>query len=168
MRAVDVMLALPFMVLVLAIVAVTGPGLRGVYIGMIAVSWAMYARLTRAEMLTLRGQQFMLAARGLGFATRRILWRHAFPNVLRPNLVFSMADVVLNILALAALSFLGLGVQPPGAELGAIIAEGQSFLLTAWWIATLPGLFLVVLGAGFSLVGDALADRLGQTLELPG
>ncbi len=164
---VDLTLALPFLVLVLAIVAIVGPGLTGVYIGIIVVSWPLYARLTRAEMLVLREQQFMLAARTLGYSTPRILLRHALPNLIRPNLVFSMADIVLNILALAALSFLGLGVRPPRAELGAVVADGQAYLLNAWWITTLGGLVIVALGASFSIVGDALADRFGQRLELP-
>jgi peptide/nickel transport system permease protein len=167
MRLVDVTIALPFIVLVLAIVAIVGPGLKGVYIGVMVVSWALYARLTRAEMLVLREQQFMLAARALGYSTPRILFRHALPHLIRPNLVFSMADIVLNILVLASLSFLGVGVQPPTPELGAIVADGQQYLLTAWWITTLPGLVLVVLGVGFSLVGDGIADRFGRRLELP-
>lgn len=167
MRLVDLTIAMPFIVLVLAIVAIVGPGLEGAYIGIMIVSWALYARLTRAEMLTLREQNFIAAAQGLGYTTPRILFRHALPNVIRPNLVFSMADIVLNILVLAGLSFLGVGVQPPTAELGAIIAGGQPYQLNAWWITTLPGLALVVLGIGFSLVGDALADRLGGRLELP-
>jgi peptide/nickel transport system permease protein len=168
MRLVDTMIALPFIVLVLAIVAIVGPGLKGVYIGLILVSWALYARLTRAEMLVLREQQFILAARALGYSAPRILFRHALPHLLRPNLVFSMADIVLNILVLASLSFLGVGVQPPTAELGAIVADGQQYLLTSWWITTLPGLVLVVIGVGFSLIGDGLADRFGRRLELPG
>jgi peptide/nickel transport system permease protein len=167
MRVVDVTIALPFIVLILAIVAIVGPGLKGVYIGEIAVSWALYARITRAEMLVLREQQFIVAAQALGYSTPRILLKHSLPHLIRPNLVFSMADIVLNILLLASLSFLGVGVQPPLPELGAIIADGQQYLLTSWWITTLPGLVLVVLGAGFSLIGDALADRFGRRLELP-
>jgi peptide/nickel transport system permease protein len=167
MRIVDVTIALPFIVLILAIVAIVGPGLKGVYIGEIAVSWALYARITRAEMLVLREQQFIVAAKALGYSTPRILLRHSLPHLIRPNLVFSMADIVLNILVLASLSFLGVGVQPPLPELGAIVADGQQYLLTSWWITTLPGLVLVILGAGFSLIGDALADRFGRRLELP-
>ena len=91
-----------------------------------------------------------------------MMFRHILPNVIRPNLVFSTLDIVLNILVLASLSFLGLGVQPPAAEWGLMMAEGQTFLLTAWWISTLPGLVIVLAGVGFSLVGDGLADRLGQ------
>jgi peptide/nickel transport system permease protein len=167
MRLVDVTIALPFIVLILAIVAIVGPGLTGVYIGEIAVSWALYARITRAEMLVLREQQFIVAAQALGYSTPRIIFKHALPHLIRPNLVFSMADIVLNILVLASLSFLGVGVQPPLPELGAIVADGQQYLLSSWWITTLPGLVLVVLGAGFSLIGDALADRFGRRLELP-
>lgn len=167
MRLTDVTIALPFIVLILAIVAIVGPGLTGVYIGEIAVSWALYARLTRAEMLVLREKQFIVAAQALGYSTPRILFKHALPHLIRPNLVFSMADIVLNILVLASLSFLGVGVQPPTPELGAMIAEGGQYLLSAWWLATLPGLVLVLLGSGFSLIGDALADRFGQRLELP-
>lgn len=167
MRLVDITIALPFIVLVLAIVAIVGPGIKGVYIGVTIVSWALYARLTRAEMLVLREQQFIMAARALGLSTPRILLRHAFPHLLRPNLVFSMADIVLNVLLLASLSFLGVGVQPPTAELGAMVADGQQFLLNAWWITTLPGLVLVLMGVGFSLLGDGLADRSGRRLELP-
>lgn len=167
MRVTDVTIALPFIVLILAIVAIVGPGLTGVYIGEIAVSWALYARLTRAEMLVQREQQFIVAAQALGYSTPRIIFKHALPHLIRPNLVFSMADIVLNILVLASLSFLGVGVQPPTPELGAMIAEGGQYLLSAWWIATLPGLVLVILGSGFSLVGDALADRFGRRLELP-
>jgi peptide/nickel transport system permease protein len=162
MRAVDVVVAFPFIVLVLAVVAIVGPGLRGVYIGITVVGWALYARLTRAEVLVLKDHQFVLAATSLGYSRRRVMFRHILPNVIRPNLVFSTLDIVLNILVLASLSFLGLGVQPPAAEWGLMVAEGQTFLLTAWWISTLPGVVIVIAGVGFSLVGDGLADRLGR------
>ena len=162
MRAVDVVVAFPFIVLVIAVIAIVGPGLLGVYIGIIVVGWALYARLTRAEVLVLKDQQFVLAAQSLGYSHARVMFRHLLPNVLRPNLVFSTLDVVLNILVLASLSFLGLGVQPPTAEWGLMVADGQTFLLTAWWISTMPGLVIVLSGVGFSLVGDGLADRLEQ------
>jgi peptide/nickel transport system permease protein len=165
-RSIDIVMAFPFIVLVIAIVAITGPGLKGVLIGVTIVGWALYARLTRGEMLALREQQFMLAGKALGYSRLRIIARHGIPNLIRSNLVFSMADVVLNLLLLASLSFLGLGVQPPTPELGAIIADGQPYLLTAWWITTLPGIVLVTLGAGFSLIGDGLADRMGKEFRL--
>ena len=160
MRLVDTLIAFPFLVLVLAIVGIVGPGLLGVYIGIIVVSWTVYARISYSEMLVLRERQFILAARTLGYGDARIIVRHAIPNLLRPNLVFSLSDVVLNILALASLSFLGVGVQPPTPELGSLIAGGQQYLLTAWWITTLPGLVVVIIGVAFALLGEAVADRL--------
>ena len=166
MRLVDVVIAFPFLVLVIAILAVVGPGLKGMYIAVLAVGWSMYARLTRAEMLVLREQQFVLAAESLALPRRRIIFRHAVPNVLRPNIVFSMADFVLNILLVASLSFLGLGVRPPTAEWGAMVADGQNFLLNAWWITTFPGIVLVIVGIGLSLIGDGLAERLGERFRL--
>ena len=162
MRAVDLVISFPFIVLILAITAITGPGLYGAYVGVLVVSWALYARLTRGEMLALREKQYIMAAQTLGFTTWRIILVHSIPNLLRSNLVFSMSDIVLNILTLAALSYLGLGVAPPTPEWGAIIAQGQKYLFTAWWISTLPGLVIVLVGVGFSLVGDGLADRLGS------
>ena len=167
-RVIDAFIAFPFIVLVIAVVAILGPGLKGVYIGVLAVGWTLYARLSRGDMLVLREQQFILAARTLGYSPRRVILRHAVPNLIRSNLVFSMADIVLNLLLLAALSYLGLGVQAPTAELGAMVADGQSFLLQAWWVTTLPGVVIVLLGAGFSMIGDSLADRLGQKFGVIG
>jgi len=162
MRFAEVVLAFPYLVLIMAIIAAVGPGLTGFYIAVPAVGWAVYARLTRAEMLSIRERDFVSAARTLGFSWRRILFRHALPNVAQPAIVFSTIDVVLNIVLLATLSFLGLGVQPPTAELGSIISDGQQYVLSAWWITVLPGAVLVIVGFGFSLVGDALAARFGQ------
>jgi peptide/nickel transport system permease protein len=166
MRLVDVVIAFPFLVLVIAVLAIIGPGLTGLYIAVLAVGWSIYARLTRGEMLVLREQQFILASEALGFTRRRIIFRHALPNLLRPNLIFSMADFVLNILLAASLSFLGLGVQPPTPEWGAMVADGQNYLLNAWWITTLPGLVIVFVGVGLSLIGDGLAERMGESFRL--
>jgi peptide/nickel transport system permease protein len=160
MRIVDVVIAFPFMVLVIAIVVVIGPGAKGVFVGLVLGGWALYARLARAEMLVLKEKSFVQAAQTLGYSHRRVMLRHALPNLIRPSLVFSMSDIVLNILFVASLSFLGLGAQPPTPEWGSIVADGQPYLLSAWWITTLPGLYIVVVGVGFSLVGDGLADRL--------
>ena len=160
MRTVDAVIAFPFLVLVIAIVAITGTGLTGVFIGVPLVGWALYARLTRGEMLVVREQDFMLAATTLGYSRLRILCRHALPSLWRANLVYSASDLVLNLLLLASLSYLGLGVQPPTAELGVMVADGQSVLLQAWWVATLPGLCIVLLGVSFSMIGDGLSDRL--------
>jgi peptide/nickel transport system permease protein len=166
MRLVDVVIAFPFLVLVIAILAIVGPGVNGVYIAVFAVAWSMYARLTRAEMLVLREQQFIAAAEALAFSRRRIIFGHAIPNLIQPNLVFSMADFVLNVLLVASLSFLGLGVRPPTPEWGAMVAEGQSFLLNAWWMTALPGAVIVTVGIALSLIGDGLAERLGERFRL--
>jgi peptide/nickel transport system permease protein len=160
MRLVDVIIAFPFMVLVIAIVAIVGPGIKGVFLGLAIGGWAFYARLARAEMLVLKEKSFVQAAQTLGYSHWRVIWRHAIPNLIRPPLVYSMSDIVANILFVASVSFLGLGVQPPTPEWGSIIADGQTYLLTAWWITTLPGVVVVIVGIGFSLVGDGLADRL--------
>ncbi len=167
-RAVDIVVAFPFIVLILAIVAITGPGLKGAYIGVFAIGWALYARLTRGEMLVEREKEYVLAAQTLGYSTSRIVFRHALPNVLRASIVFSMADIVLNILLLTALSYLGLGAIPPSPEWGALVAQGKDIILTAWWVATLPGLVIVLVGVGFSLIGDGIADRLGRDFTLTG
>jgi peptide/nickel transport system permease protein len=166
MRAADVVIAFPFIIFALAFVAILGAGLGAIFAGFIAFGWAPFARLTRAEMLVLRERQYMLAARTLGLPVTRIICLHALPHLLRPNLVYSMASIVLNVIGLATLSYLGLGVQPPTPEWGAIVADGQQYLFTEWWVATLPGVFIVVVGAGFSLLGDGLADRLGYEIRL--
>ena len=140
MRVVDVIVAFPFMVFVIAIVAVFGAGPDGIYIGLIAFGWAFYARITRAEMLVAaRAASSSWRRRRSATRRRRILLRHALPNLLRPALVFSMSDVVLNILLLATLSYLGLGVQPPTPEWGAIVADGQKYILTPWWLVDAAG-----------------------------
>lgn len=154
----DVMIAFPFIILVIAIVAIVGPGVTGFLIGVPLASWAIYARIARAEMLVLREQPFMMATTALGFTKRRAILRHAIPNLLRPCFVFSTVDLVGNTLLLAGLSYLGLGVQPPTPELGSIIASGQAYLLTAWWVSTLPGLVLVLFGVGVGLIGEGLSD----------
>jgi peptide/nickel transport system permease protein len=159
MRLTDVVIAFPFIVLVIAIIAVIGPGIEGVAIGLVAAGWAFYARFSRAEMLSLREREFIQAAQTLGFSQRRVILRHAVPNIVRPSLTYSVSDMVLNILYVASLSYLGLGAQPPTPEWGAIIAGGQQYLLSAWWISTLPGLVVVLVGVGLVLIGDGLADR---------
>ncbi len=161
MRVVDAVIAFPSLVFVLAVITIVGPGFLGLLIGAVAVGWAFYARLARAEMLVLREKQFVQAAQTLGFSRRRVMLRHALPNLLRPVAVYSVADVVFNILTISGLSFIGLGVPPPTPEWGAIIDSGQQYLLTAWWISTLPGLVVVAVGLGFVLIGDALGERLG-------
>jgi peptide/nickel transport system permease protein len=158
-RVADVAISFPFIVLVIAIVAITGPGLKGIVIGVPSVSWALYARLARSQMLVIRELPFMEAAVVLGYSKWRTIFRHGIPNLVRNLLVFSTIDVMGNLLLLAGLSYLGIGVQPPTPELGAIIAEGQPYLLQAWWITTLPGLLIVFFGLGIGLIGEGLSDR---------
>jgi peptide/nickel transport system permease protein len=162
-RATDIMVSFPFIVLVIAVIAIVGPGVKGMFIGIPVVSWALYARLARAEMLVIRELAYMEAATALGFSKTRIILRHGVPNLVRSSLVYSTVDLIGNLLLLASLSYLGLGPQPPDPELGAIIAEGQPYLLTAWWVTTLPGLMLVVFGVAVGMIGEGSSDgRIGR------
>jgi peptide/nickel transport system permease protein len=160
MRILDVFMAFPFIVLVIAIVAILGPGLNNLYIAIWLVGWKDYARLVRSEVMVAKSAEYVQAAKVLGFRDVRILLRHILPNVLSVSIVFAAADVVMCMLSGASLSFLGLGVQPPAPEWGALISEGRAYLSQAWWICAFPGVALVVAGTGFSLLGDGLSDLL--------
>lgn len=155
-RVIDTAIAVPFLVVVLAVVAALGVGISGVALGIILVGWAVYARLARSEVRALREQEFILASRALGYQNPRIILRHVLPNAVQPGLTYFTIDFVANLVALAALSYLGFGIQPPTADLGSIIASGQPYLLSAWWISTLPALVLAALGIGIGLIGDGL------------
>ncbi|CDZ68718.1 ABC-type dipeptide/oligopeptide/nickel transport system, permease component [Neorhizobium galegae bv. orientalis] len=161
MRIVDIILAFPFLVLMLSIITILGPGLGSFYIAMALVGWVSYARLIRAQILVLKNNDYAVAAVSLGFGRMRIMFRHLLPNAIAGSIVFSMSDAVLVLLSGAAVSYLGLGVQPPVAEWGVMVAEGQSFITTAWWITLFPGLSIVFLAFGFSMLGDALGELLG-------
>ena len=160
MRIVDVVVAFPFIVLVIGIVAMLGPGLRNLFIGIALVGWVAYARLVRGEILVVKNQEYVVAAKTLGNGPARIIGRHILPNVIAPAVVFAMSDAVLNILLGAALSFLGLGVQPPTPEWGSMIQEARNFIRQAWWMPTFPGLAIIIAGIAFSVLGDGLAERL--------
>jgi peptide/nickel transport system permease protein len=157
-RVIDVVTAFPFIVLVLAIVAMLGPGLRNFYIAISLVSWVAYARIVRGEALSIRERGYILAARSLGFSDARIMFRHLLPNVIVPALVFGMSDFVLDILAGASLGFFGLGVQPPTPEWGVMIAEGRNFIVTAPWVVIFPGVAIIVTSFFVSLIGDSVSD----------
>jgi peptide/nickel transport system permease protein len=160
MRIFEITVSFPYFVLVIAIVAVLGPGLKSYFISLTLVNWVSYARLVRSEALVLRNADFVLAARGMGFSHLRTMLFHVLPNALVPPAVFVMTDAVLTIVLGSSLGFLGLGVQPPTPEWGAMIAEGSNYLTTAWWIAVFPGLAICSLALGLSLVADGLARLL--------
>lgn len=159
MRVVDVLMAFPFLVLVVAVMSVLGPGLVNLYIAYGTVGWIQYARIARGETLATRNLEYVQAARTIGASTWRIMQRHILPNVIGPGLVYVFTGMVQAILIGATLSYLGLGPQPPTPEWGAMIAAGRQFLLQAWWMTALPGFALLVLGVALSLIGDGLAER---------
>jgi peptide/nickel transport system permease protein len=160
MRLVDVMVAIPFYVLVIALVFALGAGARSIYIAITFVGWVSYARIIRGETLVAKRQEYILAARAAGFRDRRIIARHLLPNVITQAIVYAMSDIVLDILAIVTLGYLGLGIQPPTPDWGGMIADGQAFLTTNWELSTIPGVVVVVTALGLSLIGDGLADLL--------
>lgn len=159
-RIIDVVVAFPFLVLVIAIVAMLGPGLLNFYIAISLVSWVAYARIVRGETLVAKRREYVLTGRALGYRDARIMFRHILPNVVAPAFVFAMSDFILDILAGASLGFFGLGVPPPTPEWGVMIAEGRNFIITAPWVLVFPGLAIIVVGFFFSLLGDSLADQV--------
>ena len=160
MRILDITVSFPYFVLVIAIVAVLQPGLISYYISLTLVNWVSYARLVRSQVIILKYADFVLAARTIGLGELRVMTHHLLPNAIAPAVVFVMTDAVLTIVLGSSLGFLGLGVQPPTAEWGVMIAEGQLYLGTAWWISVFPGIAISVLALGFSLVADGLARLL--------
>ncbi|WP_221175611.1 ABC transporter permease [Paracoccus pantotrophus] len=161
-RIVDVTVAFPFFVLVIAIIGIMGPGLTNYFIALAFVGWVSYARLVRAQTAVLRDKDYVQAARVLGYSTPVILFRHVMPATLPVVLVYATTDIVMIVLAGASLGFLGLGVQPPTPEWGAMIAEGQPYVVNAWWICLFPGLAAIVMGFGFVLLSDGLSRMIRQ------
>lgn len=159
-RIVDAVITFPFLVLVIAIVAVLGPGLGNMYIAVGVVGWVFYARLTAAEIKIQRRLDYADAARAMGYHPLRIIFRHLLPNAITPAIVYWMTDMALAILLGSSLGYLGLGAQPPTAEWGVLIADGKNFMSTAWWITVFPGIAIVLTGLGFSLAGDTLAELM--------
>jgi peptide/nickel transport system permease protein len=162
MRIVDTFSAFPFLVMVIGIIAILGPGLVSLYIALTLAGWSMYARIVRAEVLVMKKSEYVLAAHALGFGHARVMFKHILPNVITPTIIFAMTDIVLVILSTTSLSFLGLGVQPPTAEWGIMLSEAKGFILTAWWMVTLPGLAIVLVGLALSLFGDGVAAYLRE------
>ncbi len=159
-RCVDAIITFPFLVLVIAVVAVLGPGLINMYIAITVVGWVYYARLMRAEIMAQMANDYASAGKVMGYSDSRIIFRHLLPNAITPVIVYWMTDMALAILLGSSLGYLGLGAQPPEAEWGVLIAEGRNFITTAWWLSLMPGIAIVITGFGFSLVGDGVADLL--------
>jgi peptide/nickel transport system permease protein len=160
MRFVDFTVTIPDLILLIAMVAILGTGTMQIVYAIWLVGWIAYARIVRAETLFQRKLEYVEAARVMGMSNLRIMLRHILPNVTSAAIVFAMADMVLNILTASSLSFLGLGVQPPNAEWGLMVAEARDFFLRDWRLMTYPGIAVLITGAGFGLIGDGLAQAL--------
>jgi len=160
MRITDIFLAFPYLLLALIIVATLGTGLTNVILALAITWWPWYVRIARGQTVSLKNRPFVLAARSVGVKPTRILVRHILPNSLSPVIIQSTLDFAGVILSAAGLSFLGLGVQEPMADLGLMISEGQSYMLYYWWVGTFPGIVLFVIAIAFNLLGDSLRDYL--------
>src|SRR6185295_13942422 len=154
MRLADIQLAFPFILLAIAVIGVLGPSLRNIIAVIGVSSWVVYARVVRGEVLSIREREFVQAAIALGSQNWRVLRHHVLPNTLTPWLVVATLDMARVIVIESALSFLGLGVQPPTPTWGGMLADGRVYLSTAWWLATFPGLAILVTVLGINLLGD--------------
>jgi peptide/nickel transport system permease protein len=166
MRLADVQLAFPFILLAIAVIGVLGPSLPTIIVVIGVSSWVVYARVVRGAVLTLREREFVQAARALGGGDGRIVVRHILPNAFAPWLVVATLDMARVIVIESALSFLGLGVQPPTSTWGGMLADGRVYITTAWWLATFPGLAILVTVLGIQLFGDGLRDTLDPRLKV--
>jgi peptide/nickel transport system permease protein len=156
--AVNIVVAFPFYVLVIALVFALGSGTRNIYIAITIVGWVSYTRIVRGEVLVAKRREYVLAARAAGLSHRRIIVRHLLPNVITQAVIFSMSDIVLDILVIVTLGYLALGVQPPTPDWGRMISDGQTYLTTHWELSTIPGIAIVLTALGLSLIADGLAD----------
>jgi peptide/nickel transport system permease protein len=160
MRIVDVLVAFPFYVLVISLVFVVGTGTKGIYVAFGIADWVIYARTVRSATLVVREAEYVSAARVGGLSDLRILAKHVLPNTVTQAIVYSMTDIVLVIVAIVTLGYLGLGVQVPTPDWGAMIYDGQSFITSNWELSTLPGIAVAITALSLSLIGDGLADLL--------
>jgi peptide/nickel transport system permease protein len=166
MRLADVQLAFPFILLAIAVIGVLGPSLTTIIAVIGVSSWVVYARVVRSAVLSLREREFVQAALALGSRDGRVLVRHILPNALTPWLVVATLDMARVIVIESALSFLGLGVQPPTPTWGGMLADGRVYISTAWWLATFPGLAILLTVLGINLFGDGLRDTLDPRLKV--
>jgi len=160
MRITDIFLAFPKLILALAFVAALGPGIENAILAIALTSWPPYARIARAETITIRNSDFIAAVKLQGASAARIITRHIMPLCLSSVIVRMTLDMAGIILTAAGLGFLGLGAQPPSPEWGAMISAGRRYLLDQWWVATMPGIAIFVVSLGFNLLGDGLRDVL--------
>jgi peptide/nickel transport system permease protein len=160
LRLADLIQAFPAYILVIALVIVLGPGPKSFLVGAAIGAWVTYARLMRGVVARIRTSDYIAAAQTAGLGHRRVVTRHVIPNALPQAIVYAASDVVLALAFLCSLSYLGLGVQPPGVEWGQMIAEGQSFLRVQWWISIMPGLAIVLVGVAFRLIATGLERRM--------
>jgi peptide/nickel transport system permease protein len=166
MRLADIQLAFPVILLAIAVIGVLGPSLRNIIIVIGVSSWVVYARVVRGEVLSIREREYVQAAIALGSQHGRVLWQHVLPNTFTPWLVVATLDMARVIVIESALSFLGLGVQPPTPTWGGMLADGRVYLSTAWWLATFPGLAILITVLGINLFGDGLRDTLDPRLKV--
>jgi len=166
MRFVDVQLALPFILLAIAVIAIVGPGLDRIIWLMIASQWVQYARLARGAVLSLREREYVLAAQSYGLPVHKILFGHILPNMMGPLIILLTLNVANNILLESSLTFLGLGASPLIPSWGGMLSEGRNYIQTAWWVTVFPGFAIMLTVLGLNLLGDWLRDQLdplGQT-----
>lgn len=165
MRLTDIFFAFPSLILAMAIAGALGPSLQNALIAVAVVSWPIYARLVRGQVLVLREQEFVQAARAIGVSAPAILLRHILPNTLSPILVQASFDMGGTILAVSGLSFIGFGAQPPTPEWGVMISEGRNYITAQWWLTFFPAISMLLAVSGFNLVGDGLRDILDPRLN---
>jgi peptide/nickel transport system permease protein len=165
MRLTEVFLAFPALILAMAIAGALGPSLTNAIIAIAAVTWAVYARLTRGQILSLRRREFVEAARAIGASRTRIVVRHLLPNALAPLMIQASFDLGSSIIAAAGLSFIGFGAQPPTPEWGVMISEGRNYISTQPWLSLFPGLAILLAVGSFNLLGDGLRDAFDPRLS---
>jgi peptide/nickel transport system permease protein len=165
MRLTEVFLAFPPLILAMAIAGALGPSLTNAIIAIAAVTWAVYARLARGQVLSLRRREYVEAARSIGASRTRVLARHLLPNAVAPLLVQASFDMGAAIIAAAGLSFIGFGAQPPTPEWGVMISEGRNFISTQPWLSLFPGLTILFAVGAFNVLGDGLRDVLDPRLR---
>jgi len=166
MRIADVQLSFPFILLAMTINAIVGLGLRNIILSLSAAGWVVYARVVRGEVLSVKQREYVQAAAALGVGRPRLLFRHVLPNVAPSIIVVASLQFSQFIVAEAAISFLGFGVQPPTPAWGSMLSESRDFLYVAWWLAAFPGAALALTALGVNLLGDWLRDRLDPKLRV--